>query len=112
MMKTKDRPPGGRIKVPVNDEMKKQILNDDAEYYDDESYDERRTSQLLQFKQRDLPCPQQYREQFEHPSTREFIGFDLSWMRSSAGRGADIMKSILMLILLKHFACTLAAYFR
>lgn len=111
MMKTKDRPTAVRIKVNVDDVMKKQILNEETEYYDDESYDEKRTTQLMQFKQRDLPCPQQYREQLEHPSTREFIGFDLSWIGSSATR-IHQLKTVLFLALTTHFACTLAAYLR
>lgn len=112
MMKTKDRPTGARIKVNADDVMKKQILNDDGEYYDDESYDDKRSTPLMQFKQRDLPCPQQYREEVEHPSTREFIGFDLSWIRSSSATTNQHMTSILFLALITHFACTLAAFFR
>lgn len=115
MLKTKDRPTGARIKVNVDDVMKKQILNDDTEYYEDESYDEKRTTQLVQFKQKELPCPQQYREQLEHPSTREFIGFDLSWIHSSATRTTNSnFKSVsLFLALITHCACTLlAAFFR
>lgn len=110
MMKTKDRPTGARIKVPVDDVMKKQILGDEIEYYEDESYAEKQTTQLVQIKQRDLPCPQEYREQLEHPSTREFIGFDLSWIRSSGS--TPNTEHILILALITHFACALAAYFR
>lgn len=116
-MKTKERPSGGKIRVNVDDVMKKQVLNDEvAEYYDDESYDEQKKTplmQLTQFKQRDLPCPQEYREQFEHPSTREFIGFDLSWMRSSAPQASlHRAMSLLSLALVTHFACTLATFAR
>lgn len=113
-MKTKERPSGGKIRVNVDDVMKKQVLNDDAvEYYDDESYDEQKKTPLTQFKQRDLPCPQEYREQFEHPSTREFIGFDLSWMRSSAPQATfHRAMSLLSLALATHFACTLATFAR
>lgn len=111
-MKTKERPSGGKIRVNVDDVMKKQVLNDEvAEYYDDESYDEQKKTQLMQFKQRDLPCPQEYREQLEHPSTREFIGFDLSWMRSSAPQTTlHRMMSLLSLALATHFTRTLAAF--
>lgn len=115
MMKTKERPTGGRIKVNVNDVMTKQTSADETEYYEDESYDEKKMTQLLQMKQRDLPCPQQYREQLEHPSTREFIGFDLSWIRSSATKTHkknNRVTSLLFLALISHFACTLAAFFR
>lgn len=111
MMKTKERPSGARIKVNADDVMKKQILNDDGEYYDDESFDDKRSTQLMQIKQRELPCPQQYREQIEHPSTREFIGFDLSWIRSSATTNKH-MTTILFLALVTHFAGSLAAFFR
>lgn len=111
MMKTKERPSGARIKVNADDVMKKQILNDDGEYYDDESFDDKRSTQLTQIKQRELPCPQQYREQIEHPSTREFIGFDLSWIRSSATTNKH-MTMILFLALVTHFAGSLAAFFR
>ena len=112
-MKTKERPTAGRIKVNVDDVLKKQVLNDEIEYYEDESYDDKAKTQLVQIKQRDLPCPQEYREQFEHPSTREFIGFDLSWIRSSAPqRTTNQVKFLLFLALITHFACTLAAYFR
>lgn len=113
-MKTKERPTGGRVKVNVDDVMKKQVLNDEIEYYEDESYDDKKMTQLLQMKQRDLPCPQQYREQLEHPSTREFIGFDLSWMRSSATKtqNTNRVTSLLFLALISHLACTFAAFFR
>lgn len=110
-MKTKERPMGGRIKVPVDDVMKKQILGDEIEYYEDESYNDKQTTQLVQIKQKDLPCPQEYREQLEHPLTREFIGFDLSWMGSSASSTQRTM-SVLILALITHFACTLAALYR
>lgn len=113
MMKTKERPTAGRIKVNVDDVLKKQVMNDEIEYYEDESIDDKTKTNLVQIKQRDLPCPQEYREQFEHPSTREFIGFDLSWIRSSASPHAtNPVKSLLFLALTTHFACTLAAYFR
>lgn len=112
-MKTKERPTAGRIKVNVDDVMKKQILNDESEYYEDEINDEKTRIQLMQMKQRDLPCPQEYREQFEHPSTREFIGFDLSWMRSSATKYTkNHVQPLLFLALSTHFACKVAAFFR
>lgn len=108
MMKPKDRPTGGRIRVNLDDVMKKQVLNDETDYYEDESFDDKRTN-LLQLKQRELPCPQQYREQFEHPSTREFIGFDLSWIHSSATKSQKPF-AVLFLALITNFACTLAAF--
>lgn len=111
MMKTKERTTSVRVKVNADDVMKKQILNDEIEYYEDESYDDKKMTQLFQLKQRDLPCPQQYREQLEHPSTREFIGFDLSWIRSSAPEPRNTI-SLLFTALTSHFACTLAAFFR
>lgn len=112
-MKTKERPTAGRIKVNVDDVLKKQVLNDEIEYYEDESYDDKIKTQLVQIKQRDLPCPQEYREQLEHPSTREFIGFDLSWIGSSASQQAtNQVKSITFLALTTHIACTIAAFFR
>lgn len=115
MMKTKERAIVAHVKVSVDDVMKKQILTDEIEDYEDESYDEKRTTQLLQIKPKDLPCPQQFREQLEHPSTREFIGFDLSWIgRSSATKEQTSHRtlSVLILALTAHFACTLAAFFR
>lgn len=114
MTKTKERPTAVRVKVNVEDVMKKQVLNDDIEYYEDESYDDKKTSQLLQLKQKELPCPQQYREQLEHPSTREFIGFDLSWIHSSATKAQieSPVVSLLFLALISHLAGTFAAYFR
>lgn len=112
MTKTKERPTVPRVKVNAEDVMKKQILNDDIEYYEDESYDDKRTSQLLQLKQKELPCPQQYREQLEHPSTREFIGFDLSWIHSTGIKAQVTSVSLLFLALISHFACKFAAFFR
>lgn len=58
------------------------VLKAQTDYNDDESNDDEKIN-LMSLQKRDLPCPQEYREQFEHPSTREFIGFDLSWIRSS-----------------------------
>ena len=113
IVKTKERPNGGKIRVNADDVMKKQELNDDVEYYDDESYDDQKKTPLLQIKQRDLPCPQEYREQLEHPSTREFIGFDLSWMHSSATQTSHRLMVNLSLALITHFACSrLDAYLR
>jgi hypothetical protein len=111
-IKTKDRPSGGRIRVNDDDVMKKQTLNDETDYYEDESYDEKKSTPLLQFTKKDLPCPQQYREQFEHPSAPQYIGFDLSsWIRSSASN-SQWSSAVLCLALITHFACTLAAFFR
>jgi hypothetical protein len=114
LSKTKDRPSAGRVKV--SDADVKQVLNED-EYYDDESIDEKRT-QLLILKQRDLPCPQEYRQEFEHPSTKEFISIDFisSWIGSSSAVNSiqitNQVKSILVVALTSHFACTVAAFFR
>jgi hypothetical protein len=110
-IKTKDRPSGGRIRVNVDDVMKKQVLNEETDYYDDESYDEKKTTQLSQFKKGELPCPQQYREQFEHPSAPQFIGFDLSWIHSAATKSQKSF-AVLGLALITHFACTFAAFYR
>lgn len=115
MSVSKDRPPGTRIKVNADDVMKKQILDEETEYYDDESNDEKRMTSLMQLKQRDLPCPQEYRELFEHPSTREFIGFDISgWIsRSTAIKTAnEQLKLISFLALMSHLACTFVAFLR
>lgn len=109
--KTKDKPSGGRIRVNADDVMKKQILNDETDYYDDESFDEKKTTQLFQFKQKELPCPQQYREQFEHPSAPQFIGIDFSWIHSSATKSHNSF-IFLGLALITHFACALAVLFR
>jgi hypothetical protein len=98
--------------VNVDDVMKKQILNDESDYdYESENVEEKKTTQLSQFKQRELPCPQQYREQFEHPSAPQFIGLDFSWMRSGTTK---LRKSfeVFCLALITHFACALAACFR
>lgn len=111
-IKTKDRPSGGRIRVSPDDVMKKQVLNDDPDYdYESENFDEKKTTQLFQFKQRELPCPQQYREQFEHPSAPQFIGIDFSWIRSSATKLHNPF-AVLGLALITHFACALTAFFR
>jgi hypothetical protein len=83
-MNSKDQPPSMRIKVNPENVLETQVINDGVEYYEEESFEERRTIPLMRLKQKDLPCSQQYREQLEHPSSREFIGMDLSWIRSSA----------------------------
>lgn len=101
-----------KIKVNVDDVLNK----DDIEYYEDESYDDKKFTSLLQMNAKDLPCPKQYIEQIEHPSTREFIGFDLSWIRSAATTTNHIASyhviSIIFIALMSQFACTLAAFFR
>lgn len=98
--KSKDK--SGRMKVVVD----QHLTDDEADYSDDESYEERpRPVNLLQMTQRELPCPQQYREHVEHPSTREFIGFNLgSWMNSSAER--NYVNFIQFLV----FLCTTLAF--
>jgi hypothetical protein len=111
MMKTKDRPV--KVRVNIDDVMKKQLSADEIEYYEDESYDEKKTTNLLQMKRRDLPCPSQYREQLEHPSTREFIGFDLSWIHSSSSSvWSRSYWNVLVLTLTIKFLCTFTAFFR
>ncbi|CAO1415993.1 unnamed protein product [Diamesa serratosioi] len=109
MMKTKERQVTHKIKVNYDDEMKKQILSDetDTEYYDDEIYNEQKTSNLLQLKQKDLPCQKGFIEALEHPSTREFIGFDISWMHSSAIKTT----TSIFVVLISQFAVTVAVYF-
>jgi hypothetical protein len=95
--------------VNADDVMKKQILNDDSDYdYENENADERKATQLSQIKQRELPCPQEYREQFEHPSAPQFIGIDFSWIRSSATNSQKLF-GVLSLALITQFAL---AYFR
>jgi hypothetical protein len=109
-MKTKERLAGVRVKVNPNDVLRP--ANDGVEYYDDESYEEKAMTQLVQIKQKELPCPHQYREQFEHPSTREFIGIDISsWIGSPASAPCNPM-AVLFLALITHFACAHAAFFR
>lgn len=83
-MKAKEKPPGGRVRDAVD----QNLAGDDDEYPDDESFQDTRPkyTNLLKITQKELPCPQQYRDHFEHPSTREFIGFDISWINSSALR--------------------------
>jgi hypothetical protein len=102
-LKSKDK--SGRMKVVVD----QHLTDDDADYSDDESYEERPKSvNLLQMTQRDLPCPQQYREHVpDHPSMTEFIGFKLgSWINSSAKR--NYVYSMLLLVISNLFCIVLA----
>lgn len=120
-MKTKERQVTHKIKVNYDDELKKQILSDetDTEYYEDEIYNEQKTTNLLQLKQKELPCQKGFIEALEHPSTREFIGFDISWMHSSATRittsttktHINILTTSIFVVLISQFSLTVAVYF-
>ena len=117
-MKTKERQVTHKIKVNYDDEMKKQILSDetDTEYYDDEIYNEQKTSNLLQLKQKELPCQKGFIEALEHPSTREFIGFDISWMNSAAITTSttthiNLIMTFIFVVLISQFTVTVAVYF-
>jgi hypothetical protein len=88
------------------------VLKQQNDYSDDESNNDDEKVNLLTLQKRELPCPQEYREQFEHPSTREFIGFDLSWIRSSATKICSQSLWILVLALVSHSYSTLTAFLR
>lgn len=88
-----------------------------SDYYDEEQLNnvEEKAFHLLQLKNTDLPCPQEYREMFDDPSTREFmsIGFDIShWISSTGSRSAGFSLWILILALISQFSCTFAAFLR
>lgn len=88
------------------------VIKPQNDYSDDESNDDEKIN-LLSLQKRELPCPQEYREQFEHPSTREFIGFDLSWIRSSANKNYNNHSFwIFIFALISHSYCTLIAFLR
>jgi hypothetical protein len=109
MMKTKERQIKAR--VVIDDPSRQQGAIEEFDYDDDESYDASRAVKLLEMNQRDLPCPLQYREHFEHPSTREYIGFNFGWLSGSA-HGVSHSKLFLSLALMSQFFCTFVAFLR
>lgn len=110
MIRTKE--PQVKARVVIDEVSKQQKVTEEFNYYDDDdNYDPNRVIKLLDMHQRDLPCPQQYREQFEHPSTREYIGFNFGWLSGSA-IDVRITKWILILALMSQFSCTFAAFLR
>jgi hypothetical protein len=84
------------------------ISEDEADYSDDESYEEKpKSTNLLAMAKRDLPCPQQYRDNVEQPSMREFIGFKLgNWIGNSAKR--NDVNSMLLFVTFNLLCTTLA----
>lgn len=97
----------GRMKIVVD-----QHLNeDDVDYSDDESYEDKpKPTNLLQLTKRELPCPQQYRDNIEQPSMREFISSKIgNWMGNSAKRNNDV-NSMTLLILIFNLLCTTLAF--
>lgn len=108
MIRTKEPQIKARV---VIDEISKQQKITEEYYDDDDSYDANRVIKLLDINQRELPCPQQYRELFEHPSTREYIGFNFGWLSGSA-IDVRITKWNLILALMSQFTCTFAVFLR
>lgn len=75
-------------------------------YYDDEAeaYVDRETVQLTKLKQKELPCSAEYREPTEAPGLRESIGFDFSWIHSSASRVQSIKCGYILALLISFIA--------
>lgn len=109
MIRTKN--PQVKARVVIDDASRQQGVTEEFNYYDDDSYDPNKVIKLFDIHQRDLPCPQEYREQFEHPATREYISFNFGWLSGSA---SDIKntRGILILALMSQFLCTFAAFLR
>lgn len=106
--KSKDnKPMAGKMKIVVD----QQDNEDEDDYSDDESYEERpKPTNLLQLTKRELPCPQQFRENVENPSMREFISSKIgNWIGNSAKRNNDV-NSMLLIIFTLNLLCTTLAF--
>lgn len=91
------------------------VVKPQADYYDDESNanTEEKKLNLLSLIKKDLSCPQEYREQFDHPSTREFTGFDLShWIRSDVSRTQHSRRILILALITPFFRYTFVAFLR